>query len=173
MAGLFPSYCAFECWSDSPVLLNTEAITIGDNKCNERNDRIDLSKYFNLKNVSIGNECFFYQDVLNLTGLHSLERVMIGMNSFTKRYNTWGNNPNRALYVKNCDKLKELRMGRYSFSDYSVIEIENVDKLEVIEIGELNEESHNFYYASLELKSGWLIRMLMNRLTEFEVTSPW
>ena len=173
MAGLFPSYCAFECWSDSPVLLNTEAITIGDNKCNERNDRIDLSKYFNLKNVSIGNECFKYQDVLDLTGLHSLERVSIGMNSFTKRYNTWGNNPNRALYVKNCDKLKELRIGRYSFSDYSVIEIENVDKLEVLKIGELNEESHNFYYASLELKSGWLIMMLMNRLTEFEVTSPW
>ena len=150
-----------------------EAITVGYNKCNETNDRIDLSKYANLKNVSIGDFCFKNQDVLNLTGLRSLERVSIGMNSFTKRYNTWGNNPNRALYVKNCDKLKELRMGRYSFSDYSVIEIENVDKLEVLKIGELNEESHNFYYASLELKSGWLIMMLMNRLTEFEVTSPW
>ena len=32
-------------------------------------------------------------------------------------------------------------------------EIENVDSLEVIEIGELNEESRNFFYASLELKS--------------------
>ena len=170
---MFPSYCASECWSTTPVHLRSEAITVGYNKCNEANDRIDLSKYFNLKNVSIGNECFKYQDVLDLTGLHSLERVSIGMNSFTKRYNTWGNNPNRALYVKNCDKLKELRMGRYSFSDYSVIEIENVDKLEVLEIGKLNEESHNFYYASLELKSGWLIMMLMNRLTEFEVTSPW
>ena len=91
--------------------------------------------------------------MLNLTGLRSLERVSIGMNSFTKRYNTWGNNPNRALYVKNCDKLKELRMGRYSFSDYSVIEIENVDKLEVLEMGDLESGSFNFYYASLELKS--------------------
>ena len=44
-------------------------------------------------------------------------------------------------------------MGRYSFSDYSVIEIESVDALEVIEIGELNEDSCNFHLASLELKS--------------------
>ena len=128
-----------------------EVITVGDNKCNEENDRIDLSKYFNLKNVSIGNECFPYQDVLNLTGLHSLERVMIGMNSFTKKNS--GNDTNRKLYVKNCDALKELKIGRYSFSDYSLIEIENVNSLELIEIGEVNEVSFNFYSASLELKS--------------------
>ena len=38
-------------------------------------------------------------------------------------------------------------MGRYSFSDYTVIEIENVDALEVIEIG-----YDDFTYTSLELK---------------------
>ena len=32
-------------------------------------------------------------------------------------------------------------------------EIEIVPSLEVIEMGELNEPSINFYYASLELKS--------------------
>ena len=141
-----------ECWG-SGVPLGTDVITIGDNKCNNLNDRIDLSKYFNLKNVSIGNECFFYQDVLNLTGLHSLERVMIGMNSFTKKKDYYGNNANRKLYVKNCDALKELKIGRYSFSDYSVIEIENVNSLELIEMGDMDNWSRNFCYASLELKS--------------------
>ena len=34
-----------------------------------------------------------------------------------------------------------------------MIEIENVDALEWIEMGELNELSINFRYASLELKS--------------------
>ena len=130
-----------------------EVITVGDGKCNGDNERIDLSKYFNLKNVSIGNECFFYQDVLNLTDLHSLERVMIGMNSFTKNQNAAGNDANRKLYVKNCDTLKELKIGRYSFSDYSVIEIENVNSLELIEMGEVNNRSFNFLFASLELKS--------------------
>ena len=130
-----------------------EVITIGDNKCNGENDRIDLSKYFNLKNVSIGNECFENQDVLNLTGLHSLERVMIGMNSFTKNKTSAGYNANRKLYVKNCNALRELKIGRYSFADYSVIEIENANSLELIEMGEVNTESYNFYSASLELKS--------------------
>ncbi|KNB41163.1 hypothetical protein JH06_5847, partial [Blastocystis sp. subtype 4] len=115
LADLFPSYCVTECWGAVP--LNVEVITVGDGMCNGTNDRIDLSKYFNLKNVSIGNDCFFYQDVLNLTGLHSLERVMIGENSFTKKKNFFGNNANRKLYVKNCDALKELKIGRYSFSD--------------------------------------------------------
>ena len=49
--------------------------------------------------------------------------------------------------------LRELKMGRYSFSDYTVCEIENVDALEVVEVGELNEVSRNFNYASLELRS--------------------
>ena len=34
-----------------------------------------------------------------------------------------------------------------------MIEIENVDALEVIEMGELNEDSCNFFSASLELRS--------------------
>ena len=148
---MFPLQCIKECWSDTPVPLNVEVITVGNNKCNGDNDRIDLSKYFNLKNVSIGNDCFYYQDVLNLTGLHSLERVMIGENSFTK--NDYGNDANRKLYVKNCDALKELKIGNYSFSDYSVIEIENVNSLELIEMGDMIYESNNFRYASLELKS--------------------
>ena len=150
---MLPLQCVTECWSDTPVPLNVEVITVGDGMCKGENDRIDLSKYFNLKNVSIGNECFLYQDVLNLTGLHSLERVMIGENSFTKKKNFFGNNANRKLYVKNCDALKELKIGRYSFSDYSLIEIENVNSLELIEIGEVNSFSYNFAYASLELKS--------------------
>ena len=55
--------------------------------------------------------------------------------------------------MKNCDALKELKIGRYSFSDYSVIEIENVNSLEWIEMGYMKRDSNNFYYASLELKS--------------------
>ena len=150
---MLPLQCVTECWSDTPVPLNVEVITVGDGMCKGENDRIDLSKYVNLKNVSIGNGCFLYQDVLNLTGLHSLERVMIGENSFTMKKNYFGNDANRKLYVKNCDALKELKIGGYSFSDYSVIEIENVNSLELIEMGEVNTESYNFYFASLELKS--------------------
>ena len=107
----------------------------------------------NLRELKVGNECFENVKEVKLIGLNELESVEIGKNSFTKNKNSGDNDPNRHFYLKNCPKLKSLKMGRYSFSDYTVCEIENVDVLEVIEMGELNEVSSNFRYASLELKS--------------------
>ena len=145
-----PSF--MECWSDEPVSASITEVVIGDNMCNgNTTTELDLSKYPLLKNVTIGDESFMYVSVFNITGLSELESVEIGMNSFTKE--KYGNDPNRHFYLKNCPKLKSLKMDRYSFSDYSVIEIENVNALEVIEMGDLNEWSGNFLYASLELKS--------------------
>ena len=103
----------------------------------------------------MGDCCFRETEELKLIGLNKLESVVIGKYSFTKvDYNAAnGMNPNRHFYLKNCEKLRELKIGCYSFTDYCVCEIENVPSLEVIEMGELNEFSGNFYYASLELKS--------------------
>ena len=115
----------------------------------------DLSGFSRLKRLEIGSDCFSYVEELRLIGLSELESVEIEMNSFTQYKNTYHitADPNRHFYLKDCPKLRELKMGCYSFSDYTVCEIENVDALEVIEMGDLNEESYNFYYASLELKS--------------------
>ena len=131
-----------------------ESIEVSNGCCNEEGlMELDLSGFVNLRELKVGNECFEYVKKVNICGLRELERVCIGMNSFTKFKNGAGNDPNRHFYLKNCPKLKSLKMGRYSFSDYSVCEIENVDALDVIEMGELNEWSCNFRYASLELKS--------------------
>ena len=129
-------------------------IRIGSGKCNSEEFRVlDLSQYKNLKSVVIEDDSYEFVEELKLTGLSELESVEIGMNSFTQHKNDHGNDPNRHFYLKNCPKLKSLKMGRFSFSDYTVIEIESVDALEVIEIGDLGYWSENFYYASLELKS--------------------
>ena len=103
----------------------------------------------------MGDECFTETDELKLIGLNQLERVVIGNHSFTKvGYSTKeGMNPNHHFYLKNCKRLRELKIGCQSFMDYSVCVIENVDSLEAIEMGELDEDSDNFFYASLELKS--------------------
>ena len=129
-------------------------LVIPANCCNEAEwSMFDVSGLKWLKSIAIGDECFENVNEVKLIGLNELERVVIGMNSFTKEKNDWGNDPDRHFYLKNCELLRELKMGRYSFSDYSVCEIENVPSLEVIEMGKLNERSSNFYYASLELKS--------------------
>ena len=120
---------------------------------NESCTSLDLSSYVSLKVFEVGNECFEYVDEVKLIGLKELERVMIGKKCFTKKKNYYGYNPNRHFYLKNCEKVRELKMGHHSFSDYSVCKIKNVRSLEVIEMGGLNEDSYNFYNASLELKS--------------------
>ena len=138
-----------------------ESIEVINGCCNEEGlKELDLRGFVNLRELKVGNECFEYVNEVNICGLRELESVEIGMNSFTKFKNTWQitSDPNRHFYLKNCPKLKSLKMGCFSFSDYTVIEIENVNALEVIEIGDLNKDSYNFYYASLELKSVFIHR---------------
>ena len=122
--------------------------------CNDSGLRVlDFSRFCNLREVRVGDECFEKVDEVKLIGLNRLERVMIGKKCFMVFKKGYGFNPNRCFHLKNCERLRELKIGCFSFSDYSVCEIENVPSLEVIEMGELNEGSHNFMHASLELKS--------------------
>ena len=133
-----------------------EVMIVDNNACNDKCfTALALSFFSNLKVFEVGDYSFSFVDEVKLIGLDRLERVVIGMNSFTKQKNReWPSyNPNRHFYLKNCERVRELKIGCFSFSDYSVCEIENVPSLEVIEMGELNEGSYNFDYASLELKS--------------------
>ena len=132
-------------------------LVVASGCCNDRGLRVlDFSRFSNLREVRVGNECFEYVDEVKLIGLSKLERVVIGENSFTKVKDDWPSyDPNRHFYLKNCERLRELKIGRFSFSDYSVCEIEDVPSLEMIEMGDVNEVSANFLYASLQLKSDY------------------
>ena len=119
-------------------------LVVGNYVCPFENvTTFDLSVYPRLETLRIGNESFVYVDVFNMTGLNKLESVVIGEKSFTK---SSGNNPNCHFHLKSCPKMRYLKIGSGSFSDYTVVEVENVDALETVQMG-------GFYYASLELKS--------------------
>ncbi|KAM7453682.1 hypothetical protein BLSTO_05569, partial [Blastocystis sp. subtype 1] len=131
-------------------------LVIPSNCCNEAEWSVfDVSGLKWLKSIVIGDDCFEYVDEVKLVGLSQLKRVVIGEKCFTTCKDDWPRsiNPKGHFYLKNCEKLKELKMGHHSFSDYFVCEIDNLPSLEVIEMGELNEDSVNFYQASLELKN--------------------
>ena len=132
-----------------------EELNLGNNSCNGPEwNALDLGFLSHLRLLEVGDECFKRVKEVKLIGLSKLERVLIGMNCFTKCGNSWPSyDASRHFYLKNCERLRELKIGRYSFSGYSVCEIENVPSLEVIEVGDVNEDSGNFFYASLELKS--------------------
>ena len=134
--------------SDIEVLI-VDCCVCNDESCTS----LDLSSYVSLKVFEVGDECFRHVEEVKMIGLKELERVMIGKKCFTKKKNYYGYGPSRHFYLKDCERVKELKIGYESFSDYSVCEIENVDSLEVIEMGELNEVCFCFCHASLELKS--------------------
>ena len=121
--------------------------------CNDMSYRVlDLSSFSNLKGFQVGDYSFSWVEEVKLIGLNRLERVVIGKECFVID-NDWRTSSNRYLCLRNCERVKELKIGCLSFFDYDVCEIENVPSLEVIEMGGLNERSINFSYASLELRS--------------------
>ena len=142
-------------WERIDVNLVVE-IVVSDSCCQEGVRVVDLSGCVNLRELRVGDYCFRETEELKLIGLKELERVVIGkycFKSVSYDVDKDGMNPNRHFYLKNCEKLRELKIGCQSFFDYSVCEIENVPSLEVIEMGVLSEKSSSFLFASLELKS--------------------
>ena len=128
-----------------------EVLIVDNNACNDKCfTTLDLSFFSNMRVFEVGDYSLAFVDEVKLIGLNQLERVVIGKHCFRKCFEK---NSNRHFYLKNCERLKELKMGCYSFSDYRVCEIENVPSLEVIEMGQLDDWTGIFYYASLELKS--------------------
>ena len=133
-----------------------EVLIVDSNTCNAKClTELDLSSFSSMKAFEVGDYSFAFVEEVKMIGLIQLERIVIGKNSFTKKKNERfsKNDPNRHFYLKDCKRLRELKIGYCSFSDYSVCEIENVDSLEVIEMGELKESSCNFWCASLKVKS--------------------
>ena len=117
---------------------------------------LDLKEYAVLQALIVADGCFEDVEVLMLVGLKELERVVIGENSFVKSlYDAAkdGMDPNRHFHLRDCERVRELKIGCHSFQDYFICVINNVPSLEVIEMGDEGKDSGNFYYASLELKS--------------------
>ena len=145
-----------EVTSDDPLLHNhIEELTIANNSCNDEDwETLDLKLLPNLRELQVGDDCCEAVVRLLLHG-KSLERVVIGENSFTEQKYDYPEaiRPACEFVLQDCERLKELKIGRFSFSDFSRCSITDVRSLEVVEIGDLNERSYNFYNAMLVLRS--------------------
>ena len=131
---------------------NTIGVLVVSNGCKSWSlGSFDLSGVAYLKELRIGDECFNSVNEFKLIGLKYLETAVIGKKSFS--ISETGKDYSRRFYAKNCPRLKTLNIGYRSFSDYKVCEIENVDALESLRIGDDSRSSSNFYGASLELRS--------------------
>ena len=131
-----------------------EVLIVSDGCCNGNEWKaFDFSLLPCLRELQVGNHCFRWVKEVRMVGMNVLEKVVIGDVCFSSRENAVLVNASNCFFLKDCVRLRELKIGSNSFNDYLVCEIENVSSLEVMQVGDLNEDSYNFYHASLELKS--------------------
>ena len=141
-----------------PLHNHIEEWVVSDACCNgEEWGELDLSVMPLLRLVVVGNGCFRHVTVLRLIGLEELVSVLVGSDSFVS--GTSGG----EFYLKHCRRLREWRVGSGSFKEFSMCEIEDVEALEVIDIGGVMEGCNSFFCASLELRSCCVASWMMNR----------
>ena len=131
-----------------------ETIIVDSNGCNDRSFTVlNLTRFVNLRVFEVGDFSFSYVNEVYMIGLSELERVVIGEKSFSQYKIYIYDYPSGKFYLKDCDNLRELRIGESSFINYVSCAIEDNARLEMIEMGKLYDWGYNFYYASLEMKS--------------------
>ena len=122
-----------------------EELIVPSHCCNEKEwKRVDFSLVSALRVLEVGDDCFKNVIELKLLGMKALERVVIGDSSFAENEG--------SFCLKKCLLIRELKIGSGSFEEYRMCEIEENDRLEVIEIGRVNGDS-SFLLASLIIRS--------------------
>ena len=142
------------------LFYQSEAVTdlvISNNLCNDYTASIiDFTHYTNLESLEIGDSNFQHVNELVVDGFDELKSLKIGENSFTRSINSYGDDTSRSFHILNCIKLESIKIGKYSFSDYSGgFELFNLPKLESIKIGEIvdiESYSNNFWDSSFVIK---------------------
>ena len=105
-------------------------LVVGSGCCNEEQlTQLDFGRFAELRSVRIGCYCCIHVNEVKLIGLSALERVVIGENGFTRIKNSYGYDPNRQCYIKNCHSLREMKIGCFAFSDATVCEVGNANAL--------------------------------------------
>ena len=152
---------AYTC--DYIQLLNTSAssIKLPNWTCNEINYTIiNLSRFTLVESIEIGNDCFIQVKTFRIDGLNQLETIKIGINSFTRQKNSYGNDINKSFHILNCESLEYIEIGEYSFSDFAGdFELKNLPQLQSIEIGTIGSNSYNFFFSSFVIQS---IELILN-----------
>ena len=75
---------------------------------------LDMGRFVNLVELKAGDSCCRRVTRVVIVGLKKLERIVVGGRSFrTLNYLIIdGKDPNRHFFLKDCEKLKEVKIGR-------------------------------------------------------------
>ena len=116
--------------------------------------------------IEIGNDCFGSVQTFKIDGLNRLKSIKIGRNSFTQNKNSYGNNSSKSFHILNCESLKSIQIGEYSFNDFGgEFELKNLPQLQSIQMS-----SHNFYNNSFVIRGiNMILNIVMNRSSKSSI----
>ena len=142
------------------------SVILANNSCNERDYTVfDFSRFNQVESIEIGDDCFGSVHTFKIDGLNRLKTINIGKNSFTQKKNSYGYDASKSFHILNCESLRSIQIGKYSFSDYAgEFELKNLPQLQSIQIGTIGNDSYNFHYSSFMIRGIELIlNIVMNR----------
>ena len=84
-----------------------------------------------LKRIEIGNDCFENATRFVIDGLNELKTLVIGKNSFCL---DWVNREGSKCVIINCNQLRELTFGMWSFYCYESLILKNLPSLQYIHL---------------------------------------
>ena len=123
--------------------------------------RVSSRRYkhdYEMEYAMFEDRCYSKVKTFRIDGLNRLRTLIIGNNSFTQ--NSYVNDTSKSFHILNCESLKSIQIGHYSFSDFGGdFELKNLPQLQSIQIGTIGRESHNFYYSSFEIRG---IELILN-----------
>ena len=111
--------------------LSTELKSIDVKKCEDyQKEVLDLSRFIELEELTIGDGCFNYVSKVSVVGLKKLKSVAIGAKSFQNESN------DSELVVSDCPELVSLSVGNESFKGFKEMKLSEVKALKTITIGD-------------------------------------
>ena len=110
--------------------LSVELKSIDVKKCDDyQNEVLDLSRFTELEELTIGDGCFNYVSKVSVVGLKKLKCVAIGAKSFQNESN------DSELVVSDCPELVSLSVGNESFKGFKEMKLSGLDGLKRVVMG--------------------------------------
>ena len=110
--------------------LSVELKSIDVKKCEDyQNEVLDLSRFTELEELTIGDGCFNYVSKVSVVGLKKLKSVTIGAKSFQNESN------DSELIVSDCPELVSLSVGNESFKGFKEMKLSGLDGLKRVVMG--------------------------------------
>ena len=125
----------------------------------------DISLFYNLESIEIGDNCFKSVQTFKINGLDRLETIKIAENSFTQVTNQYvifeldravpaAYEADKSFSITSCPSLKSIVIERYCFADFAgSFELKELPSLTSLKIGVCNTDTCCFLWNSFVIES--------------------